>query len=465
MGVSENAQKKLSKTKIISIVSVIGFLLCTLLLLYPLISDRWNRYRDQQLINDYIEEVQNGDPEVYEEELQKARDYNRELFEQGKNIISETDYTKDAYYESFLNVTKTGMMCYIEIPKINVREPIYHYSTDESLIKGIGHIHGSSLPVGESCTHAVLTGHRGLPGQKLFTDLDRLEEGDTFYIHVLNHTLAYTVCDIKVVLPYEVDDLIIEEDRDIITLVTCEPYGVNTHRLLITGQRTEFDESKVENGIVITEKHTEVIDPAFIIFLGFAVFILSLGTIFFVKKLLSKRKGSLKPIRTRVAEQPTTQRERKAGSNVIANIKNKLDQQREASAYRKQAKAAVAVLEKTKEARQQEVVYATYSEPTPQKERKAGSNVFAKIKNKLDQKREAAAYRKQAKAEGAALAKTKKSQERETVYVIRSEPKPKHGPVFYLLLGIAIGGAIVSGIVIIIKIIQKRNEKKTDKEL
>ncbi len=402
MGISENHQKKLSKNKIISIVSVIGFILCTLLLLYPLISDKWNRYRDRQIIDDYIEEVSNGDPELYEEELNKAHDYNKELFNQGKNIVTETEFVKDEYYESMLNVTKTGIMCYIEIPKINVNEPIYHYSTDEALIKGIGHIHGSSLPVGDLNTHAVLTGHRGLPGQKLFTDLDRLEEGDTFYIHVLNHTFAYSVYDIKVVLPYEVDDLIIENDRDIVTLVTCEPYGVNTHRLLITGQRIEFDESKVENGLVTTEEHIDVIDPAFVIFLAFAVFIFSLLTILIVKKLLSKRKASSDVVRTKVPSKP--QRERKNRSNVFANIKNKLAQQREAAAYRKQAKATAVM-----------------------------------------------------------SAKTKKSQQRETVYVIQNEPKSKHGPMFYLLLGIAIGGAIVSGIVIIIKIIKKRNEKKTDK--
>ena len=446
MGVSENAQKKLTKSRIISIVSVIGFLLCTFLLLYPLISDRWNKYRDQQIINDYIEEVSSGDPEVYEEELRKARDYNKELFDQGKNIVSETDFTRDTYYESMLNVTKTGIMCFIEIPKINVREPIYHYSTDESLIKGIGHIHGSSLPVGELCTHAVLTGHRGLPGQKLFTDLDRLEKGDTFYIHVLNHTFAYTVCDIKVVLPYEVDDLIIEDDRDIITLVTCEPYGVNTHRLLITGQRTEFDETKVENGFVTTEEHIDVIDPAFVIFLGFAVFILSLGTIFFIKKLLSERKGSAEPVRTRTAGYPAPQRERKAGSNVFANIKNKLEKQREAIAYRKQAKENMSVETKIP------------LQPKSQQERKERRSIFANITNKLLQQREAIAYRKQAKENMSV--KTKKSQQREIIYVSQTEQKPKHGPVFYLLLGIAIGGAIVSGIVIIIKIIKKRNEKK-----
>ena len=158
-----------------SIVAVIGFLLCTLVLLYPLISDRWNQYRNKQIIDRYIDEVNTGDSQVFEDELKKAYEYNKSLYVEGKNVINEAEYTPEENYENLLNTTGTGIMCYIEIPKIDVVESVYHYSNDESLDKGVGHIHGSSLPVGGNNTHSVLTGHRGLPSQKIFTDLDKIE--------------------------------------------------------------------------------------------------------------------------------------------------------------------------------------------------------------------------------------------------------------------------------------------------
>ena len=160
-----------------TIVSIIGFLLCTLLLLYPLISNKWNQYRNNQIIDRYIDAVSAGDKELYESELKKAREYNKNIYLNNRNIINEAEHTTDETYESLLNSTGTGIMCYIEIPKIGVAEPIYHYSNDEALDKGVGHIHGSSLPVGGSNTHSVLTGHRGLPSQKIFSDLDRIKEG------------------------------------------------------------------------------------------------------------------------------------------------------------------------------------------------------------------------------------------------------------------------------------------------
>ena len=132
-------------------------------------------------------------------------------------------------------------MGYIEIPKIQVSVPVYHYSTDDILDRGVGHIHGSSLPVGGNGTHSVLTGHRGLPESKLFTDIDQVAVGDKFYLHMLTRHLAYQVIDVRVVLPHEVSSLVIEKERDLVTLVTCTPYGVNTHRLLVTGKRVPYD--------------------------------------------------------------------------------------------------------------------------------------------------------------------------------------------------------------------------------
>ena len=268
--------------RFISAFSLVGFIVCSLVLMYPVISDRWNRYKSMQLINKYIEVIENGDDSYYEQELQKAKDYNDATFAPYRNIITEAEYSTDPYYESMLNVTANGIMCYLEIPKINVTEPVYHYSNEVSLSEGVGHIHGSSLPIGGENTHSILTGHRGLPSQKFFSDLDRLKLGDCFYIHILGHTLAYRVYDIKVVLPADVGSLMIESDRDLVTLVTCEPYGVNTHRLLVTGERIEFDETNVKNGFVTTEEHETIVDPAVWIFIGFMnfIFLLVIATIF-----------------------------------------------------------------------------------------------------------------------------------------------------------------------------------------
>lgn len=284
-------RKKLKKN-IISIVSLLGFIVCTIALLYPVISDRWNRYRDMKLIAKYNEVVSNIDAAEYQKILQDADDYNNKLLLQSRNIVTDAEYDPDVLYESLLNVTKNGIMGYIEIPKIGVKEPIYHYSTQVSLGNGIGHIHGSSLPVGGNSTHTVLTGHRGLPNQKFFSDLDRLEVGDNFYLHILDKTLAYKVYDIKTITPDDVGSLMIENDRDLATLVTCTPYGVNTHRLLVMGERTEFDEEvNVDDEFVTNEKHKTIIDPAVYVFLGFMLFILLLIIITIVRKIIKKGAG------------------------------------------------------------------------------------------------------------------------------------------------------------------------------
>ena len=153
--------------------------------MYPVVSDRWNRYRDSQLVTNYNEKLQYIDNTERDEILKKAVEYNRYLKLQDRNIVTDADYEPDDYYETLLNLTGNSMMGYVEIPKIDVTEPIYHYSHEISLGKGIGHIHGSSLPVGGKSTHSVLTGHRGLPNQKFFSDLDKVSIGDKFYIHVL----------------------------------------------------------------------------------------------------------------------------------------------------------------------------------------------------------------------------------------------------------------------------------------
>lgn len=285
-------QKKDMLRRLISIGSILGFLVCTAALLYPVISDRWNRYRDMQLITEYNEAVTNIDNTAYEEAMQKAVDYNRYLITQNRNIVTDAEYDPDAYYETLLNVTGNGVMGYVEIPKIGLTEPIYHYSTEVSLGIGIGHIHGSSLPTGGDNTHTVLTGHRGLPNQKFFSDLDKMQKGDHFYMHIMNQTLAYEVYDIRVIEPTDVDDLMIEDGKDLATLVTCTPYGVNTHRLLVMGKRVPFNETEVdEDGMVTTETHQMIIDPAVWVFAGFMLFIVILVASTVIRKIVYQRKS------------------------------------------------------------------------------------------------------------------------------------------------------------------------------
>ncbi len=245
-----------------------------------------------QLITEYNEKAVQIDTKEYDKLMQKAVDYNKYLVTQNRNIVTDAEYDPDAYYETLLNFMGNGIMGYVEIPKIGLTEPIYHYSTEVSLGIGIGHIHGSSLPTGGETTHTVLTGHRGLPNQKFFSDLDKINIGDKFYMHILNKILAYEVYKIKVIEPTDVDELMIEDGEDLATLVTCEPYGVNTHRLLVMGKRVEFDEEKVDDkGLVTTEEHKLVIDPAVWVFAGFMLFILILVISTAMRKIISKFKS------------------------------------------------------------------------------------------------------------------------------------------------------------------------------
>ena len=245
-----------------------------------------------QLITEYNEKAVQIDTKEYDELWKKASDYNKYLVTQNRNIVTDAEYDPDAYYEALLNFTGNGIMGYVEIPKIGLTEPIYHYSTEVSLGIGIGHIHGSSLPTGGETTHTVLTGHRGLPNQKFFSDLDKMKKGDKFYMHILNRTLAYQIYDIKLIEPTDVDALMIENAKDLATLVTCEPYGVNTHRLLVMGKRVEFNEEHVDKqGLVTTEEHKIIIDPAVWVFAGFMLFIIILVISAAIRKIISKSKS------------------------------------------------------------------------------------------------------------------------------------------------------------------------------
>lgn len=223
-------------------ISKIGFLVCFLMLIYPLVASSWNRYRSSLLATQYEAAVEE-DPEYYVEMLEEAREYNEALAKSVDYVVNEQEHEWDEAYESLLDIN--GIMGYINIPAIQVTEAIYHYSFDSVLEDGVGHIHGSSLPVGAEeggTVHSMLTGHCGLPTQKFFTDLDKLVEGDLFFLNVCGETFAYEVDKIQVVLPDDVDSLTMDEGEDKVTLVTCTPYGVNSHRLLVTGHRIPYTE-------------------------------------------------------------------------------------------------------------------------------------------------------------------------------------------------------------------------------
>ena len=223
-----------------TIILVLILILGVAILLYPTVSDYWNSFHQSRAIASYIDEIENIDPADYEAEWAKARAYNDKLTTlPNRFMMSEADY---AEYEGLLNLTGSGIMGYIEVPKISCTLPIYH-GTDEAVLQiAVGHIEGSSLPIGEPGTHAVLSGHRGLPSAKLFTDLDQMEDGDLFVIRVLDRIMTYEVDQILIVLPEEMDSLAIDPEADLCTLVTCTPYGVNSHRLLVRGHRTENQE-------------------------------------------------------------------------------------------------------------------------------------------------------------------------------------------------------------------------------
>lgn len=260
---------------------MIGFLCCAIALIYPVLAQKWNEQRDRELISEYDRTVvQNKD--AYADELKKAQEYNEHRLSAGRNIVTDALYDPDPEYESMLDVSANGMMGWVEIPSIDVEESIYHYTTDTVLGMGVGHIHGSSLPVGGDSTHTVITGHRGLPNQRIFTDLDRVRAGDRFYLHVLGHTLAYEVCDIRTVLPTDVGSLMIEDGKDLATLVTCTPYGVNTHRLLVTGKRVPYEEESPDG--IHAEKYTKVIDYSVYVLGGFILFFIIMTVIFVIAK-------------------------------------------------------------------------------------------------------------------------------------------------------------------------------------
>lgn len=231
------------KNKLTTILLILALFAGLSLLLYPTVSDYWNSLHASQAVADYAENVRNLEAEKYEQVLQDAKSYNQMLpYEQTTFALSEEE--KESY-DALLDISGTGVMGYIEIPTVNISLPVYHGTEDAVLQIAVGHLEWSSLPVGGESTHCVLSGHRGLPSAKLFTNLDKLVAGDKFIMRVLDEVLTYEVDQILIVEPTDVSTLIIEAGKDLCTLVTCTPYGINSHRLLVRGHRIENqDEAK-----------------------------------------------------------------------------------------------------------------------------------------------------------------------------------------------------------------------------
>ena len=285
------------KKKMTTMIFIIVFLAGLSLLLYPFVSNLWNTYRQSRLITSYeqVLDAKTSESEIdYENEWSRAQAYNETLLPYklpDSFAMAAIQDEPDEEYMACLNLTGDGMMGVVEIPKIDVKIPIYHTTSEDVLEKAAGHLEGSSLPIGGENTHSVISAHRGLPSAALFTDLDLLEEGDHFLIHVLDETLCYEVDMISIVEPSETEQLGVVDGEDHMTLLTCTPYGVNSHRLLVRGTRVEYVEEIIEeeHDLMTTKSvHTNYLLWVVVGLSITAVFVVGL---FIVDKALKKRKN------------------------------------------------------------------------------------------------------------------------------------------------------------------------------
>lgn len=277
------------KRKIFSILFGILFLAGFGILAYPTVSNQWNTYRQSKLISNYKEVTKNIDTEDFEKEWAKAEHYNDSITvnqPMSGDVFNESG-KEDKYsaYWNVLNLSGDGIMGYISIPKINVELAIYHGTSDDVLQTGVGHIEGTKLPIGGEGNHTVLAAHRGLPSARLFTDLDQLVEGDKFYIHILDQVLAYQVDQILPMVDKDDTEALeqamqIEEGQDYVTLFTCTPYGVNTHRLLVRGTRVEYN-GEEDTPQTPAESVKNIVQDYYMFFLigGVAVTVIAIGVI------------------------------------------------------------------------------------------------------------------------------------------------------------------------------------------
>ncbi len=257
-----------------TIVIILIFLAGLSLMLYPTVSNWWNSMHQTQAVASYMEQVADMTAEEHDRMYNEAVAYNEKLASQGTHFSLTEEEQEE--YNSILDVTGTGIMGYIDIPKIDVQLPIYHGTDDAVLQIAIGHLAGSSLPVGGDSTHCVVSGHTGLPSALLFTDLNKLVEGDRFTMSVLDRTLTYEVDQIRIVLPDELNDLEIENGRDFCTLVTCTPYGINTHRLLVRGHRVENEADEIRVTADAIQVDTRLVAAALAVILIFMLFLIFL---------------------------------------------------------------------------------------------------------------------------------------------------------------------------------------------
>ena len=282
------------KKKAGNLVICIIFLAGLSLLLYPFVANQWNNYRQKQLISNYEQVVSDKEAAEgidYDAERKKAEDYNEALLPcvlPDSFALAESSGV-DPVYMNTLNIAGDEMMGSVEIPKINIKIPIYHTTEEDVLNKGAGHLEGSSLPVGGANTHAVISAHRGLPSASLFTDLDQLKEGDHFLIHVLNETLCYEVDKISVVKPEDTSALAVEDGQDLVTLLTCTPYGVNTERLLVRGHRVPYVEEEVKEEKTVLSGSSLHTNYLLWVFVGLSVTALFIFVLYLKKTKLKRR--------------------------------------------------------------------------------------------------------------------------------------------------------------------------------
>ena len=284
------------KKKAGNLVICIIFLAGLSLLLYPFVANQWNNYRQKQLISGYeqvVSEKEAAEGIDYDAERKKAEDYNEALLPcvlPDSFALAESSGV-DPVYMNTLNIAGDEMMGSVEIPKINIKIPIYHTTEEEVLNKGAGHLEGSSLPVGGANTHAVISAHRGLPSASLFTDLDQMKVGDHFLIHVLDETLCYEVDKISVVKPEDTSALAVEDGQDLVTLLTCTPYGVNTERLLVRGHRVPYVEEEVKEEKTVLSGSSLHTNYLLWVFVGLSVTALFIFVLY-LKEIKLKRRAN-----------------------------------------------------------------------------------------------------------------------------------------------------------------------------
>ena len=282
------------KKKAGNLVIGIIFLAGLSLLLYPFVANQWNNYRQKQLISGYEQVVSDKEAAEgidYDAERKKAEDYNEALLPcvlPDSFALAESSGV-DPVYMNTLNIAGDEMMGSVEIPKINIKIPIYHTTEEEVLNKGAGHLEGSSLPVGGANTHAVISAHRGLPSASLFTDLDQMKVGDHFLLHVLDETLCYEVDKISVVKPEDTTALAVEDGQDLVTLLTCTPYGVNTERLLVRGHRVPYVEEKVKEEKTVLSGSSLHTNYLLWVFVGLSVTALFVFVLYLKETKLKRR--------------------------------------------------------------------------------------------------------------------------------------------------------------------------------